>query len=480
MNRKMIFYMLGQMSLLEAGLMLLPLLVSFIYGEACWSAFLQAIVVALVLGLALMFIFKPENKVIYAKEGFIIVAFAWILMSLIGALPFTFSGEIPSYIDAVFETVSGFTTTGASILTNVEALSKGTLFWRSFTHWIGGMGVLVLIMAVLPTSTDRSIHIIKAEMPGPVVGKLVPKARQTAKILYLIYIVMTLIQTVLLWLGDMNLYEALVYTFGTAGTGGFAVDADSLAGYSPYSQWVIIAFLFLFGINFNLYFLLLIKKFKSVFSSEELWAYVSIVLVSIGVITYNIYSQFGSFSESIRHAAFQTMTVASTAGFSSCDFNLWPELSKSVLMILMLIGACAGSTAGGLKISRLILLFKSVKRELKRLLHPRSVSTVRFEGKRVGEQTTNGVAIYLAMYMAIILTVFLLISFEPLSFETRFTSVIACFNNVGPGLGDVGPTGNYNCYTDFSKIILSFSMLLGRLEIYPLIIALSPSAWSRR
>ena len=480
MNRKMIFYMLGQMSLLEAGLMLLPLLVSFIYGEACWSAFLQAIVVAWVLGLALMFIFKPENKVIYAKEGFIIVAFAWILMSLIGALPFTFSGEIPSYIDAVFETVSGFTTTGASILTNVEALSKGTLFWRSFTHWIGGMGVLVLIMAVLPTSTDRSIHIIRAEMPGPVVGKLVPKARQTAKILYLIYIVMTLIQTVLLWLGDMNLYEALVYTFGTAGTGGFAVDSDSLAGYSPYSQWVIIAFLFLFGINFNLYFLLLIKKFKSVFSSEELWAYVSIVLVSIGVITYNIYSQFGSFSESIRHAAFQTMTVTSTAGFSSCDFNLWPELSKSVLMILMLIGACAGSTAGGLKISRLILLFKSVKRELKRLLHPRSVSTVRFEGKRVGEQTTNGVAIYLAMYMAIILTVFLLISFEPLSFETRFTSVIACFNNVGPGLGDVGPTGNYNCYTDFSKIILSFSMLLGRLEIYPLIIALSPSAWSRR
>ena len=480
MNRKMIFYLLGQMSLLEAGLMLLPLAVSLIYGEASWAAFLQAIIVAVLLGLMLMLVFKPTNKVIYAKEGFIIVSLAWIVMSVIGALPFTFSGEIPSFVDAVFETVSGFTTTGASVITNVEALSHGTLFWRSFTHWIGGMGVLVLVMAVLPTSTDRSIHIIKAEMPGPVVGKLVPKVSQTAKILYLIYVVMTVVETIMLWLGDMNLFEALVYSFGTAGTGGFAITSSGLAEYSAYSQWVITAFLVLFGVNFNLYFLLLIKKFKAVFSSEELWTYFGIILASIGIITYNIYAQFETFSESFRTAAFHTLSVMSTAGYTLVDMNNWPELSKSIVIVLMFIGACAGSTAGGFKLSRVILLVKSVRRELKRTLHPRSVATVKFEGKRVEEQTTNGVAIYLAMYMAIILVTFLIISFEPFSFETRFTTVVSCFNNIGPIFGYAGANGTLADYSDFSKIILTFTMLLGRLEVYPLIIALSPSTWSRR
>ncbi len=480
MNRKMVLYLLGQMAVVEAGLMLLPLAVSLIYGEACWLAYLQSILVALAVGLALILIFKPKNKVIYAKEGFVIVALTWILMSLIGALPFTLSGEIPSYVDAVFETVSGFTTTGSSILTNVEALSHGNLFWRSFTHWVGGMGVLVLVMAVLPTSTDRSIHIIKAEMPGPIVGKLVPKVSQTAKILYLIYVALTVAQTVLLWLGDMDLFEALVYTFGTAGTGGFSTKATGLAEYSAYSQWVIIAFLFLFGINFNLYFLLLLKKFKSVFSSEELWTYLGIVLASVGIIAYNIYPMYGSVSESVRTSAFQTLSIISTTGYASADFSLWPGISKAILFVLMFMGACAGSTAGGLKISRMVLLFKSCRRELKRLLHPRSVSTVRFEGKRVDEQTINGVGVYLGLYIAIVFLVFLLISFEPFDLETKFSSVVACFNNIGPGFGEVGPMGSFAGYTDFSKIVLSFAMLLGRLEIYPLIIALSPSAWSRR
>ena len=479
MNRKMVFHICGQMMLIEAALLLLPLITSVIYRESCFFSILATIGVALILSAALISV-KPDSTVIYSREGFCITALTWVLYSAVGALPFVFSGEIPSYADAFFETVSGFTTTGASILTDIESMSRGLLMWRSFTHWVGGMGILVMVMAVLPMMTDRSIHIMRAEMPGPIVGKLVPRVRQTAKILYIIYIALTLLQIFLLAVGGMPLYDSMVHTFGTAGTGGFGIKSDSIASYSPYLQWVITVFMFIFGINFNLYYLALIKRFKSVFSSEELWTYVAIVFISIFAVALNISPIYGSLSETLRMSAFQVMSIMSTTGYATADFNLWPQFSRTVLLLLMFIGACAGSTAGGLKISRVIILFKSAKRELKKMIHPRSVSAVRFEGKSLDQQTLSGIGVYLSFYIAIILAVLLLISFEPFDFETKFSSVIACFNNVGPGLGAVGPTGSYAGYTAFSKVILSVSMLLGRLEIYPIIFLLSPSVWKKK
>lgn len=476
----MVFYVIGQIICAEAVLLLLPLIVSAIYAESCAFSFMITIAAAAAIGVCMVLIFKPKNKVIYSKEGFVIVALSWVLMSLIGALPFTVSGEIPSYVDAVFETVSGFTTTGASVVRDVEAMSHGTLFWRSFTHWVGGMGVLVLVMAVLPTTADRSIHIIRAEMPGPVVGKLVPRVRQTAKILYLIYIGLTAAQIIFLCAGGMNLFESAVYTFGTAGTGGFGIKADSLGSYSPYIQWVVTIFLILFAANFNIYFLILMRKFKAVASSDELWTYLGIILFSVVTITFNIRPLYSNFGESLRSSAFQTMSILSTAGFSSADFNQWPALSKAILFVLMFIGGCAGSTAGGLKVSRVLMLFKSVRREFNRMIHPRSVSSVRLDGRKMDDQILTGVGIYFALYMGIYFITFLLISFEPFDFETRFSSVAACFNNVGPGFGAVGPMGSYADYTPFSKIVLSISMLLGRLEIYPLIFALMPSLWVKK
>lgn len=480
MNRKMVFHICGMMALLEAVLMVLPLITSLIYRERCALSFLASIGVALIFGSLLMLLNRPKDGVIYSREGFCITALTWVIFSVIGALPFVISGEIPSFFDAFFETVSGFTTTGASILRDIEAMSKGLLMWRSFTHWVGGMGILVMVMAVLPMLTDRSIHIMRAEMPGPIVGKLVPRVRQTAKILYIIYIVLTLLQIVLLLAGGMNLFEAMVHTFGTAGTGGFSSKSDSIAGYSPYIQWVITIFMFIFGINFNLYYLALIRRFKSVFTSEELWTYTGIVAVSVTAVAVNIRPLYSTFSETLRYSAFQVMSIVSTSGFATYDFNLWPQLSKSILCLLMFIGACAGSTAGGLKVSRVIMLFKSVKRELKKMLHPRSVSAVRFEGKPLDDATLSGVGVYFALYISILLGAFLLISFEPFDFETKFTSVLSCFNNVGPGFGMVGPAGNYADYTPFSKVVLSMAMLLGRLEIYPIVFALSPSVWRKK
>lgn len=476
----MVFHICGQMLLIEAVLLVLPLVTAAIYGESCVWAFLGTIGAALLLGGFLMLFAKPESRVIYSREGFCITALTWLLFSVIGALPFVISGEIPSPVDAFFETVSGFTTTGASIVTDVESLSHGILMWRSFTHWVGGMGILVLVMAFLPMTTDRSIHIMRAEMPGPIVGKLVPKVRQTALILYIIYIALTFLQIVMLLFGGMTLFEALIHAFGTAGTGGFGIKADSIAGYSPYIQWTITAFMFIFGVNFNLYYLALIRRFKTAISSEELWAYIGIAAVSITAIAVNIRPLYSTFSETVRCSAFQVMTVMSTTGFATADFNLWPQFSKTVLFILMFFGACAGSTAGGLKISRVVMLFKSIKCELKKMLHPRAVSAVRFEGKSLDNATISGVGMYFALYMAIYLAVFLLISFEPFDFETKFTSVSACFNNIGPGLGAAGPAGSFAGYTAFSKIVLSVSMLLGRLEIYPIVFALSPSVWIKR
>lgn len=480
MNRRMVLNTLGKIVWVEALLMLLPAAVCLIYKDDALISFLITIAIATAVSLPLIFFCKPKHKVIYAKEGFVTVSLAWIIMSVIGSLPFVFSGAIPQFADAFFETVSGFTTTGASILTDVEAMSEGLLFWRSFTHWIGGMGVLVFVMALTAGLPDRSIHIMRAEMPGPIVDKLVPKARETAKILYLIYIGMTVAEIIILVLFRMPVFEAIVHTFGTAGTGGFGIFADSISGYSPAIQWIIAIFMFLFGINFNLYYLILLRRIKNVFKSSELWVYAGVGICACIAISINTFGMYDNASECIRHAAFQVSSIMTTTGYATADFNLWPGFSKTLLLILMLMGACAGSTAGGLKVSRVIILIKSMKRELTRLLHPRSVKTLKLEGKRLDENTLSTTASYLMMYSACLVVVFLLLSFDNFDIETNISATVACFNNIGPGLGVVGPAGNYFGYSHFSKYVLSAAMLLGRLEIFPLLICLSPATWTKK
>jgi len=479
MNRRMVFYMIGQIVKLEAALLSLPLVVSLLYREACAADFAIAAGVALAVGFALTLLSRPGNRMVFAKEGFVIVALSWLFMSAIGALPFYLSREIPSYVDAFFETVSGFTTTGASILTDLESMSRGLLFWRSFTHWIGGMGVLVLIMAIVPTDSGRSMHMMRAEVPGPIVGKLVPRVKDTAKILYLLYIALTVIQIVFLLCGGMPLFDSLLHAFGTAGTGGFGIYADSIAGYSPYLQWVIAIFMLLFGVNFNLYFLLLMRHVKDALGSRELWAYGGIVVASVAIVTGNIYSLYDTFGEAVRQATFQVSSIITTTGYATADFNLWPGLSKAVLFVLMFVGGCAGSTAGGLKVSRIQLLLKSIQRELRRMLHPRSVGVVKLEGRRVDDATVQGTGTYFALYFFLFALAFLVVSLESFGLESNLSAVAACINNVGPGFGEVGPAGSYAAYSDLSKIVLSLSMLVGRLEIYPIVLALSPSTWTR-
>ncbi len=481
MNRRFVFYMFGRIAQTVSLLMLLPAAVSLLYKEyTSLFAFAVTAVGAFLFGGVIAAVSKTKNNVIYAKEGFAVVSLAWVGMSMIGALPFVISGEIPHYVDAFFETVSGFTTTGASILTDIEAMSHGMLFWRSFTHWVGGMGVLVFVMAIISNMTDRSIHIMRAEMPGHVVGKLVPRGSDTAKILYLIYIVMTFAEIILLYFGGMPMFDSIVHTFGTAGTGGFGIKASSIGGYNTYCQIVIATFMLLFGINFNIYYLLLIRRFKSVFKSTELWVYLGLAAVSVGIISLNIYPIYHSIADSLRYSYFQVSSIMTTTGFSTTDFDLWPGLSKGILLMLMCIGACAGSTAGGLKVSRVVILFRLILREIKRMLHPRSVSSVKFEGKAVDNQTLNSVSTYFAFYALCFVLMFLMISFEDFSFETNLTAVAATFNNIGPGFGAVGPTGGFAEYSSFSKLVFSGAMLLGRLEIFPLIIALSPSTWRNK
>lgn len=481
MNKKMIFATLGKLTISEAALMLIPLTVSLLYGE--WSvalSFLISALITLATGVILYLTCKTNNKLIFAKEGFIIVAFGWIIMSLLGAIPFVLSGDIPSFIDAFFETVSGFTTTGASILADIEVLSHGTLFWRSLTHWIGGMGVLVFIMAILPSMTDRSIHIMRAEMPGPIVGKIVPRASQTARILYVIYFAMTAFEVIMLLCGGMSLYESFIHAFGTAGTGGFGIKNDSLASYSPYLQWVITVFMFLFGINFNIYYLMLLKKLKYAFKSGELWTYVGIALVSTVVICINIAPLYSTLEEAIRISSFQVSSLITSTGFSSANFNSWPILSKTVLMILMFIGACAGSTGGGFKVARIVLLFKMIKQELRRAIHPRSVTAVKFEGKVVEKTMLEGAGSYLAIYLLFFIATLILISFEPFDFEMNFSAALSCINNNGPIFSQSIASPSFANYSSISKFILSFAMLFGRLEIYPLLIALTPTTWTKK
>lgn len=480
MNRRMVLSVTGKILQVEALLLLFPAVVALCYSEfKSVFSFVAASLAAFMVGIIICLLFKPKSNVIYAKEGLIIVALGWIAMSLFGCLPFVI-GENISFIDAFFETVSGFTTTGASILRNVEALSRGSLFWRSFTHWIGGMGVLVFITAVIPNMSDRSIHIIRAEMPGPIVGKLVPKVKDTSRVLYLIYIVLTLTQIVFLLCGGLSLYDSSVLTFGTAGTGGFSMKNDSIASFSPYVQWVITIFMLIFGINFNLYYLIIIRRFRSAFKSEELWTYIAIFAVSVGIITANTYSDGQNLGDTIRNTAFQVSSIMTTTGYSTADFNIWPQLSKSILFILMLIGSCAGSTAGGIKVSRVIILFKTIRKECQRLIHPRSIRSIKFEGKALDTVTRHGVSAYLAVYAMCFFAVFLIISIDNFSMETNISATAACFNNIGPGFDGVGPLSNYADYSFFSKIVLSFAMLLGRLEIYPLLLAFSLKTWSRK
>ena len=480
MNRKKVFHTIGLMLMAEAALLLLPAITATIYNEKCVWALLASALIALITGVLLRKFCRPDNHVIYAREGFVTVAMTWLAMSAVGALPFYLSGEIPSYIDAFFETVSGFTTTGASILTDVEAMSRGLLFWRSFTHWVGGMGILVFVMALTNDSNDRSMHILRAEMPGPVIGKLVPRAKDTASLLYKIYIGMTLTLIALLLCGGMPLFDSIVHAFGTAGTGGFGIKADSIAGYSPYLQWVITAFMFLFGVNFNLYYLLLIRKFKAAYQSSEFWYYLGIVLVSVALITLNIMPLYETVSEAIRHSAFQVSSIITTTGYATVDFNLWPQFSKSLLLMLMLIGASAGSTGGGLKVSRGVMLVKMVHKEIRHMLHPRSVNSVKFEGKHVDGATLKSVASYFAVYMLCIFSVFMLLSLNGFSLETNISAAISCFNNIGPGLDAVGPAASYAAYNPFSKAVLSLAMLLGRLEIFPMLLTLSPATWAKK
>ena len=475
MNKRMIAYILGILLLCEAGLLLLPTIVSLIYGESVVTSFLATIALLVATGLILVAM-KPKNKTIYARHGLVIVALGWILMSLFGALPFYFSGEIPNYLNALFESVSGFTTTGSSILTDVEALSKSMLFWRSFTHWIGGMGVLVFIMAVLPLAGGGGdLHLMKAESPGPNVSKLVPKSSKTAQILYGIYLALTVLEILILLFGGMSLFESVTLTFGTAGTGGFGVLNSSIASYSPFCQGVITVFMTLFGINFNFYFLLLCKKFKDAFKSEEVWTYLAIMASAIVVIAINVKDMFASFGEALHHSAFQVSSVMTTTGYATTDFNQWPELSRMIMLAVMCVGACAGSTGGGLKVSRVIILLKSARREFRRISHPRSVKIITFDGNRVSDDTIRNTFAYFFIYVMIFAASVLVVALDNFDFTTTVTSVIATLNNIGPGLNMVGATGNFSEFGFLSKLVLIADMLLGRLEIFPLLFLFAPS-----
>ncbi len=476
MNYRMIFKVLGLLLLCLAGLMLLPLIAGLCYGENVLNFVITIVITSLC---ALIFSrIKPRSTGIFAREGFVIVGLGWILMSMFGALPFVISGSIPNYIDAVFETVSGFTTTGATILNDIEAMPRADLFWRSFTHWLGGMGVLVFIMAVLPMSGEHSMHIMRAEVPGPTVGKLVPRARKTASILYLIYIGLTILETVLLLCGGMSFYDALLHAFATAGTGGFSTRAASIGAYnSVYIEMVVATFMLLFGINFNMYFLLLIGRIKDVFKNEELRWYLGIVAAAVLALALGITKMYGGFLTALRHAYFNVATIISTTGFCTVDFDKWPEYCKWIIVLLMFSGACAGSTGGGLKVSRIAILAKSAVREVKQMIRPRSVGRVELDGKRVDNGALRAVSVFFILYMFLLLTSTFLVSFDGLDLSTNFTASLSCLSNIGPGLSAVGPTGNFDIFSYPSKIVLSFAMLLGRLEIFPILVLFSKHTW---
>ncbi len=477
MNFKMIKYILGWILLFEAAFLFVPLITAAVYHER--AAFSVMITMGICLALGGLGVWgKPKNRRLFARDGFIIVAFGWILLSTLGALPFVFSKTIPNFVNALFESASGFTTTGASILTNVEVLPKSMLMWRSFSHWIGGMGVLVFVMAILPLCGAHNMHMMRAESPGPSVSKLVPKVRSTAMILYGIYIVMTLLEFMLLAFGDMTIFEAANTAFATAGTGGFGVKNDSLASFSAFSQIVVTVFMLLFSINFNVYYLLLCFKVKEAFNLEFRVFFV-VVFLAIGIITVNVVSAFASAGLALRHVAFTVASIISTTGFSTVDFNLWPQLSRVLLVTLMFMGACAGSTGGGMKVSRLIILFKGSKAELKRLVHPNQVKKMMMDGRPVDHETVRSVNVYMFCYAFVFVASLLLISLDGFDFTTNFTSIAATMNNIGPGLNAVGPAGTYAGFSALSKLVMTFDMIAGRLEVFPMLLLLVPSTWRK-
>ena len=474
MNYKMIGRFLAQILAVEGIFMIPAAVISFVCGEMqAFQAFLWTLL-AIGLAVALLYRFCRGTKSrFYAKEGLVCVGISWIVLGLLGCLPFFLSREIPSYLDALFEIVSGFTTTGASILPEVESMSKGLLYWRSFSHWLGGMGVLVFLLAIIPAGGrggGYTMHILRAESPGPNVGKLVPKMKDTAKILYLIYVLLTFLNVIFLLIGRMPVFDAVCTALGTAGTGGFGIRNDSIAGYSPYLQNVCTVFMLLFGVNFSCYYLLLMRKVKNVFRDEELRMYAGVVLGSIVLIVWNLKGFYGTLGETVRHAAFQVASIVTTTGFATTDFDLWPSFSKAILLSLMVIGACAGSTGGGLKCGRALLLLKSLRRNIRKVLHPQKVQIVRNNGQMVDKKVLENTNAYLAAYVVIVLLSFILISLDGFSITTNISAVFACFNNIGPGFEAVGPTCNFAAYSPFSKLILIADMLAGRLEIFPILI----------
>ena len=478
MNYSMIFFILGWIFNFEAAFMLLPGNTAIIYQEKNGLAFLITMIICLAIGLPLTRK-KPQNKVFHAKEGAVTVALSWIVLSMAGAFPFVISGSIPNPIDAMFETVSGFTTTGASILSDVEALSHCMLLWRSFTHWIGGMGVLVFILCLLPLTGGYHMNLMKAESPGPSVSKLVPKVQTTAKILYTIYLMLTVLQMILLLIGRMPLFDTVCLTFGTAGTGGFGIKNDSIAGYSTYNQIVITVFMILFGVNFNVYYLLLTKKVVQAAKSEEVRYYFGIIAVAIIAIAINTKGMYTSFGRAIQQAAFQVGSIITTTGYATTNFNVWPVLSKTILVMLMFVGACAGSTGGGIKVSRLMILCKSARKELQLYLHPNAVKKIKMDDKAIPHEVVRATNMFLFVYILIFVVSLLVISLDNFDMVSNFTAITATLNNIGPGLGAVGPTGNFGCYSYLSKVIMIFDMLAGRLEIFPLLLLFKRDTWRK-
>ena len=479
MNYSIVLYILGCVLKFESAFLVLPALVGLIYREHASVSYLAVAVLCLILGVLLTHK-KPRSTNLYTREGFVAVALSWIIMSIFGAIPFVLTGDIPFYVDALFETISGFTTTGSSILTDVESISKASLFWRSFSHWIGGMGVFVFIMAILPMMGGSTMNLMKAESPGPSVSKLVPHVKDTAKILYGIYIAITICEATILRALGMPLFDSLTTTFGTVGTGGFGIRNDSIAGYSPALQITITVFMILSGINYTAYFYILTGKIKELFKIEEVRWYLAIIFGSVAVITWNVRSLYPTFSETLRHAFFQVGSIITTTGYATTDFDLWPALSKTLLVTLMFIGACAGSTSGGIKVSRILILLKTIRKELSLIIHPRQVKKIRMDGHPVDHETLRSANVFLVVYFVLLLTSMLLISVDEFDFSTNFTSVVTVLNNIGPGLNLVGPTQNFSIFSPFSKFVLMFDMLAGRLELFPMMILLMPSTWKRK
>ena len=479
MNKRMVAYFVGRVLRIEAMLMLLPVLVSVLYREDEWIYLAGAVALSFFVGY-LFSVKKPRNMSFYTREGIAAVALSWIFMSVFGALPMWHAVPHVSFTDALFETISGFTTTGASILTEIESLPKGILFWRSFTHWVGGMGVLVFILAVLPEVGSDNIYLMRAESPGPSVGKLVPRLKSTAKILYLIYLAITVAEIISLRITGLSLYEASVLAFGTVGTGGFAVRNNGCFDLTAVQQGVITFFMIACGANFNIYFLFIARKFKAAFSSEEVVAYLSIYATACAAVLINVRNMFGSFGEALRHTLFNVASVMTTTGFATVDFDKWPNFAKMTLLVAMFIGGCAGSTAGGIKVSRIVIGFKTIKKELEHLVHPRSVKILKFEGKPIEHAVLRGINVYFLTYITVFALSVLLVALDGKDFTTTVTSVIATFNNIGPGLEMVGPCGNFSQFSPFAKYVLMFDMLAGRLELFPMLLIFMPMTWRRQ